>query len=38
MIWNIIELIFEFFNLFYSNEIGKKNNDKEAIEHFKNLK
>lgn len=38
MIWNIIELILEFFNLFSSNEIGKKNNNKEAREHFKNLK
>lgn len=37
MIGDIIELIFEFFNLFSSGN-GKKNNDKEAIEHFKRLK
>jgi len=37
MIGDIIELISEFFNLF-SNRNGKKNNDKEAREHFKNLK
>ncbi len=37
MIGNLIELIFEFFNLF-SNGNGKKNNNKEAREHFKNLK
>lgn len=37
MIGNLIELIFEFFNLFSSGN-GKKNNDKEAREYFKNLK
>ncbi|SEH69900.1 hypothetical protein SAMN05421793_12116 [Epilithonimonas hominis] len=37
MIGNLIELIFEFFNLF-SNGNGKKKNDKEAKQHFKNLK
>ncbi len=37
MIGDIIELFFEFFNLF-SGGNGKKNNDKEAREHFKNLK
>jgi len=38
MIWDIIELFFDFLNLFSSDGKGKKNNDKEAREHFKNLK
>jgi len=38
MIWDLIELFFDFLSLFSSDGIGKKNNDKEAREHFKSLK
>jgi len=37
MIGTLVELFFEFFNLFSSGN-GKKNNNKETREHFKNLK
>ena len=37
MIWDIIDMILRFFDLF-PNGNGKKKDDKEAREHFKNLK
>lgn len=38
MTGNIIELFFEFLNLFSSCEKGRKNNDREATQHFKSVR